>query len=55
MAMWTNSHPGLVIGDPMADGVEAAELLDIEMDDLTWGLALIAESGLGGLDRREPV
>lgn len=35
---------GAASRDAVTDAVEAAELLDVEMDDLTWLLALIARA-----------
>ena len=54
MATWANSQPaplaaavaGAASGDAMADGIEAAELFDVEMDDLAGLLALVAWSWL---------
>jgi hypothetical protein len=39
---------GAASGDPVADAVEAAKLLDVEMDDLAGLLALVAWSGSCG-------
>jgi hypothetical protein len=36
-----------VAGNPMADPIEAAKLLDVDMDQLAWVLALVASHGLG--------
>jgi hypothetical protein len=44
---------GPIAGDAVADGIEAAELLDVEVDDLAGRGALIARPGLGGLERAE--
>ena len=44
---------GAVAGDAMADLVEAAELLDVEMDEFARMLALVAAHGFGGLESLE--
>jgi hypothetical protein len=41
---------GAVAGDAVADGVEAAELFDVDMNDLAWCCALVTRPGLGGFD-----
>jgi hypothetical protein len=56
MQTWTYSQPtcerrpvaalGAVAGDAMSDLVEAAELLDVDMDELAGMLALVASDGL---------
>ena len=60
MQTWTNSQPmppdvvalaGAVAGDAMADAVEAAELLDVDVDQLAGVLALVAADRLGRLER----
>lgn len=48
-AMVTIDHAGLPPGDAMANGADAAELLDIEMDEFAWVLALITLDRFGGL------
>ena len=44
-----------VAGDAMADVVEPAELLDVDMDELAGMLALVAADRLGRLQRCQPV
>ena len=39
-----------VAGDAMADAVEAAELLDVDVDQLAGRLPLVAAHGLGGIE-----
>src|SRR2546430_9410850 len=41
-------------GDAVAPAAEAAELLNVEMDDLAWFLALVAWMWLLQLEAREP-
>src|SRR5262245_65898068 len=41
-------------GDAVAHGAETAELLNVEMDDLAWFLALVAWTWLLQLEAREP-
>ena len=61
MATWANSQParlaaamaGATAGDAMADAVEAAELLDVDVDDLAGLLALVAWPGLLRLEAGE--
>ena len=63
MQTWTNSQPtprrvaltSAVAGDAVADALEAAELLDVDVDQLAGMLALVAAHRLGRLQRREPV
>ena len=44
-----------VAGDAMADALEAAELLDVDVDQLAGMLALVAADRLGRLQRRDAV
>src|SRR5690348_17624484 len=44
-----------VSGDAVADAIELAELLDVDVDDLAWGGALITANRLSRLERRPPV
>jgi hypothetical protein len=44
-----------VAGDPIADPIELAQLLDVDVDDLAWGGAFIAADRLGRLERRRAV
>ena len=46
---------GPVAGDPVTDPIELAQLLDVDVDDLAWGGALVAADRLGRLERRQPV
>src|SRR5215475_9259212 len=46
---------GSIAGDPVTDPVELAQLFDVDMDDLTGMLALIAADRLGRLQGSEPV
>jgi len=39
--------------DAVADGIEAAELFDVDVDDLAWRLALVAWARLLRLEGRE--
>src|SRR5215831_20385061 len=41
-------------GDAMADTLEPAKFLDVDMDDLAWFLALVAWMWLLRLEAREP-
>src|SRR5262245_4207624 len=41
-------------GDAVAHAAETAELLNIEVDDLAWFLALVARAGFLRLEAREP-
>ena len=61
MQTWTNSQPApspravgcsarAVAGNAVADLVEAAELLDVDVDELAGVLALVAPHRLGGLE-----
>ena len=36
-------------GNAVSDGADTAELLDVDVDELTWGLALIAPNRFRGL------
>ena len=63
MQTWTNSQPAprdcvalaaAVAGDAVADPVEAAELLDVDVDQLAGVLALVAADRLGRLEVLEP-
>ena len=62
MQTWTNSQPtaaavalaGAVAGDAVADPVEAAELLDVDVDQLAGLLALVAEHRRGRLQIAHP-
>ena len=55
MQTWTNSQPtardgcvaGRSAGDAMADAVELAELLDVDVDELARPFALVAARRLG--------
>ena len=57
MQTWTNSQPtpralalaGAIAGDAVADALEAAELLDVDVDQLAGMLALVAAHRLGRL------
>ena len=40
----------LIPGDPVTDGMEAAELLDIDVDELARMLALVAPHRFGGIE-----
>jgi hypothetical protein len=40
--------PGAIAGDAVADLVEAAELLDVDVDELAGVLAFVAPRGSGG-------
>jgi hypothetical protein len=42
-------------GDAVADAIELAELLDVDVEDLAWGGALITAHRLGRLERRQAV
>ena len=42
-----------IAGDAVADALEAAELLDVDVDQLAGLLALVAAHRLGRLERRE--
>ena len=61
MQTWTYSQPtprlvalaGAVAGDAMADPIEAAELLDVDVDESRRGVALVAADRLGRLERRK--
>ena len=44
-----------VAGDPVADPIELAEFLDVDMDDLAGRGAFIAADRLGRLERRQPI
>ena len=44
--------PRAIAGDAMADPVEFAELLDVDMDELAGMLAFVAADRLGRLERR---
>ena len=44
-----------VAGDPVADPIELAKLLDVDVDDLAGRGAFIAADRLGRLERRQPV
>src|SRR5579859_2042177 len=44
---------GTITGDAMADAVDATELLDVDMDEFAWFLALIAEDGGLGVECTE--
>ena len=46
---------GAVAGDAVADALEAAELLDVDVDQLAGLLALVAAHRLGRLQGAEPV
>src|ERR1700729_4331404 len=46
---------GAVSGDPMADAIELAELLDVDVEDLAWGDPLITAHRLGRLERGQAV
>ena len=46
---------GAVAGDAVADAIELAELLDVDVDDLAGRCALVAADRLGRLERRKPV
>ena len=61
MQTWTYSQPmrplrpscsalAAIAGDAMADLIEAAELLDVDVDELAGMLALVAAHGLGRLE-----
>ena len=45
----------IATGDAMSYRADAAKLLDVEVDQLTWVLALIAADRLGWLQRGEPI
>ena len=45
----------LAAGDPVADPIELAELLDVDVDDLARGGALIAADRLGRLESGKPI
>src|SRR5215207_9676739 len=60
IATWTNSQPAprdllAVAGDAVAEALEAAKLLDVEVDELARLLALVAADPLGRLERLEAV
>ena len=62
MQTWTNSQPAPrdlpclpVAGDAMADALEAAELLDVDVDQLAGMLPLVAADRLGRLERRDAI
>ena len=63
MQTWTNSQPtprllalaSAVAGDAMADAFEAAELLDVDVDQLAGMLALVTAHRLGRLQGGEPI
>ena len=61
MQTWTNSQPasrllaGAVAGDAMTDRFEAAELLDVDVDEFARPVALIAAWRLGRFQRLEPI
>jgi len=38
--------PGAIAGDAVSDVIEASELLDTDVDDLAWRIALVARAGL---------
>jgi hypothetical protein len=42
-----------IAGDAMADGIEAAELFDVDVDDLAWRCAFVAWSWLLRLEAGE--
>jgi hypothetical protein len=44
---------GPVAGDAVADAIDAAELLDVDMDELAGLLPLIAGDGRSRIERRE--
>src|SRR5258708_35084304 len=44
-----------IAGDAVADAIDPAELLDIDMDELAGVLALVAAHRLGRLQRPQPV
>ncbi|OKO78673.1 hypothetical protein AC630_18695 [Bradyrhizobium sp. AS23.2] len=44
-----------IAGDAVADTLETPELFDIDVNDLTWALALIAAFRLGWLQIPYPV
>jgi hypothetical protein len=45
---------GPVAGDPVADLIEFAELLDVDVQDLAWVVPLVAADRLGRFERRHP-
>ena len=53
-AAWT-ALPGAVVRDAVADPVEAAELLDVEVDQLAGVVALVAADRLGRLQSGEAI
>ena len=62
MQTWTNSHPAprdlpclRAAGDAMADALETAELLDVDVDQLARLLPLVASDRLGGLERGDAI
>ena len=61
MQTWTNSQPlprlalaGALAGDAVADPLEAAELLDVDVDQFAGRLALVADHRLGRLQIPHP-
>ena len=63
MQTWTNSQPArlpartcpaAIAGDAVADALESAELLDVDVDHLAGMLALVAAHRLGRLDVLQP-
>ena len=45
--------PGAIAGDAMADAVDAAELFDLDVDQLARLLTLVADDGRFGVERRQ--
>ena len=62
MQTWTNSQPAprdlpclRAAGDAMADALEAAELLDVDVDQFAGMIPLVAADRLGGLERGDAI
>src|SRR5579863_3820126 len=47
--------PSVALTGAVADAIELAELLDVDVDDLAWGVALITANRLGRLERGQAV
>lgn len=44
---------GAIAGDAMADALDAAELLDVDVDEFAGMLALVADDGRTGFEGRK--
>jgi hypothetical protein len=44
-----------IAGDAMADAIELAQLLDVDVEDLSWSGPFIATDWLGRIERRQAI